>query len=334
MVWAINQANLNSDRSVICLTASTYSLTTTQSASNGLPTITTEIEIRGNGATISRASSAPQMRIFQISPAGNLTLRNLTVAGGNLTSADGGAILNSNGRLNVVDSAIHNNSARNGGAIYNNGGNVTLQNSDLYLNTAPNASGGALVNVGGSAVALIIDTDIHDNNATTGGGIYNADGRVTVQNSSVYTNSAVTAGGLFNSDFGQVIITQTILSGNTSVSYGGGISTNGAVMSINDSCVTNNVSPIGSGIVNLDTGAVAVDARWNWWGSADGPSGIASGSGDGIYGNVLYAPFEIAPLSHCLSGAGNAISLDQSASPNIVLELMALPYRMSNADEN
>ncbi|MDI6856485.1 MAG: hypothetical protein QMD21_06890, partial [Candidatus Thermoplasmatota archaeon] len=38
-----------------------------------------------------------------------------------------------------------------------------------------------------------------------------------------------------------------------------------------------------------------VNATYNWWGSADGPSGVGSGSGDKVSGNVLYDPWLIKP---------------------------------------
>jgi hypothetical protein len=44
---------------------------------------------------------------------------------------------------------------------------------------------------------------------------------------------------------------------------------------------------------NFTTGpaVTSVDATHNYWGSPDGPSGDASGSGDAIYGAIDYAPW-------------------------------------------
>ncbi|RJS82054.1 right-handed parallel beta-helix repeat-containing protein [Methanophagales archaeon] len=62
-----------------------------------------------------------------------------------------------------------------------------------------------------------------------------------------------------------------------------------------------------------------VDAEFNWWGDASGPSGAGSGTGDAVSANVDYDPWLGAPLelsavhheslgagthSGCLSGSG------------------------------
>lgn len=300
LVWAINQANADGQPSIICLTRSVYSLTSIHSSLSGLPPITSDIEIRGNGAVLARAGNAPNMRIFWIGTGGgDLKLREVTLTGGYLISADGGAILNVNGRVTISGSTFYDNAGRNGGAVYNSNGVLTIDNSTFYNNTSPNASGGALLNVGVNGRLTITGSEIYNNTATTGGGVFNADGIVNISGSTITSNNAVSAGGIYNSDFGRVVITESVLASNSSFSYGGAISTNGATMTVNDSCITNNISPIGSGMVNLDESAVPVDARWNWWGSADGPSGEASGAGDAIYGNIDYEPFQTAPLPFC-----------------------------------
>jgi hypothetical protein len=43
-----------------------------------------------------------------------------------------------------------------------------------------------------------------------------------------------------------------------------------------------------------------VDARYNWWGDASGPSGIGPGTGDAVSGNTLYDPW-LADLPFCLA---------------------------------
>ena len=43
------------------------------------------------------------------------------------------------------------------------------------------------------------------------------------------------------------------------------------------------------GVVNRDS--PVLDARNNWWGAASGPSGDGPGSGDPVFGNVLFDPF-------------------------------------------
>lgn len=56
---------------------------------------------------------------------------------------------------------------------------------------------------------------------------------------------------------------------------------------------SSSISGNGSGVNNV--GSTAVDARQNWWGDASGPGGIGPGSGDAVWGNVLYDPWLIEP---------------------------------------
>jgi hypothetical protein len=97
--------------STICLTESVYNLTTvdnTTDGANGLPSITGDITIVGNGATIQRDPAAPAFRLFHIAATGSLTLDNLTVSGGLASGTapgdDGGAVYN-RGTLALVNSS-------------------------------------------------------------------------------------------------------------------------------------------------------------------------------------------------------------------------------------
>jgi hypothetical protein len=135
---------------------------------NGLPAIASDITIEGEGATISRAGSAPPFRFFfvgadgtsprtseYVSPgAGILTLRNLTLNGG---LAEGG------------DSNKGGGGAGMGGAIFSQG-RVAIERSTLTGNVAR----------GGSAV----------NPAATGGG------------GGIGTDSSITGGGFGPGSFG------------------------------------------------------------------------------------------------------------------------------------
>ncbi len=70
--------------------------------------------------------------------------------------------------------------------------------------------------------------------------------------------------------------------------------TNGIVVENNGTpfllAASSNFSGNGSnGLNNLSS--VMVDARNNWWADASGPSGIGSGSGQSVQGNVLFSPW-------------------------------------------
>ncbi len=310
LVAAINQANVSSGLTIICLSPGAYVMNVTQVAQTGLPLIISPIEILGNGAALMRDPSAVPFRIFRVISGGDLTLIDLSITGGNpgtTVTSDGGAIFNAVGIVTIVDSALTGNTARSGGAIFNDNGSVTITNSSVINNSAPTASGGGIVNLGLSGDLTIDGSNISDNEALTGGAISNSDGTLTIGNSSINNNVATSAaGGIFNSDFGAVVISDSVMSGNMSVAFGGAVSTAGSALTINNSCIQNNISPLGSGIVNLDDSdplPPPADARFNWWGSADGPSGPGlTGSGDEVQGNVLVTPWQTTPFSYC-SGA-------------------------------
>ncbi|MDQ6797191.1 MAG: hypothetical protein M3011_04035 [Actinomycetota bacterium] len=68
LIAAINLANNTAGADTIDLAAGcTYVLAVEQSPGNGLPVITSEVTIHGNGATIRRASAAA-FRILEVAP--------------------------------------------------------------------------------------------------------------------------------------------------------------------------------------------------------------------------------------------------------------------------
>jgi hypothetical protein len=153
LVQAIAAANVTSDSVVLVLPAkATYTLTTVNNnwyGPNGLPPISNDIMIEGDGATIERSTAlgTPNFRLFYVSgglpgelPAGSLTLKNLTLQNGVAKGGDGGS--GGGGGLGA------------GGAIFNQG---TLELHSVTL-TANQALGGA--SQGGSG-----------NDAGGGGGI-------------------------------------------------------------------------------------------------------------------------------------------------------------------
>ncbi len=91
------QANTFGEEAQICLTENaTYTLTAS------LPAITGDITIIGNGATINMTGG---VQIFNVAETGALTLKDVTVSGGNAT--EGGAIYNA-GELNLEDVSFEN----------------------------------------------------------------------------------------------------------------------------------------------------------------------------------------------------------------------------------
>ncbi len=155
LISIINQA-LSFSQATICLTENApYTLTVT------LPNITGEITIIGNGASITMTGGA---QIFNVAQNGSLTLKNVTISGGNAT--EGGAIYNA-GDLILENVILENNSAVRGGAIYNTGN--LMMNGGAIQNNSASEFGGGIYNAG----EMNLDgVNIRENDAPEGSGVY------------------------------------------------------------------------------------------------------------------------------------------------------------------
>jgi hypothetical protein len=158
--------------------------------------VSSAITIRGNsnGITLQRGLLAPDMRMFRVTSAGNLTLESITITGGVARGANGaapgiagetvrgGAILNQ-GTLEVIASTLYDNTAIGGnasgaiggkglgGGIANEGGALTLKNATLSGNSVVSGTG-------------------NRNTASFGGAIHGLNGLVKIYNSTITNNSA------------------------------------------------------------------------------------------------------------------------------------------------
>lgn len=139
----------------IVLSNTTYTLANIADVNfgpNGLPQVTSQIIIQGNGATIERSAVAntPNFRIFAISSTGALTLQNVTLKNGRAQGGNGGGRGGGGAGL--------------GGAVFNNGGTLTVEFSTLTGNTAQGGNGGNSGNGGGGGAVG------GDGGANNGGG--------------------------------------------------------------------------------------------------------------------------------------------------------------------
>jgi CSLREA domain-containing protein len=243
-----------------------------------LPFVTTAMTITGNGAanTIIQAAATPNTatwRVFQVSPAGTLTLDGVTVRHGqcdglctvvgNVEPDAGGGIYNS-GTLTVMNSVISGNRGSLGGGIYNNGGTVTVTNSTISDNnalivTTEQDGGGGIRNTG---TLTITDSTISDNEALSGGGIFSSSGTLTVINTTItgniVTSNEITGiggaagGGIFQDGGTSTVMNSTVTA--NSADYGGGIHNSGihisSEMTITDSTISGNTVNSGGGGIN------------------------------------------------------------------------------------
>jgi uncharacterized repeat protein (TIGR01451 family) len=197
---------------------------------NGLPSLTSDVTVLGNGAVVVRDAGAPRFRPLHVSAGATVRLEDVTIRGGftptvNTRGLHGGGILN-RGTLTLVRSEVAENETGSGvpgdvpdGADGGDGGGIwssgplTVLRSRIVDNRC-----------GDAAVTGEIGDD--DGLAGNGGGIYAA-GPLIVSESTIAGNragdqvgddgdsfpgQAGSGGGIFGSD---IQITRSTISGNT-----------------------------------------------------------------------------------------------------------------------
>jgi|GEM_PF-776213 len=273
---AITDANANDISTgtnvpdVICLGAGSYQLTTSTTAS-AFPTITSTITILGDNQPISRTGGVA-FRFFHIVAAGQLTLINLSLDGG-YSNGDGGAIWNEGGQLIVQDVTFSGNRAYQGGAIFSTGILDIMESTFTSNRTISQFYGGGAVYVSDSTASAHIRNNRYEGNIAGFGGailVINTTASPQIHHNVFYANQALQTDG-------------------------GAIGTNRSI-TLQYNCVYDNIAPDrkGEGLSNF--GNSETDARYNWWGSANGPGG----EGDTIYGsNVSYMPIRYQAYTFC-----------------------------------
>jgi methionine-rich copper-binding protein CopC len=140
---------------------------------------------------------------------------------------------------------------RYGGGIYNNG-TLNIENCTIQKNTAY-SSGGGIYNHGGTVTLNY--SNIYNNTALDyGAGLYNNDySTATLWNSNVYFNTADSGSGIYNHD-GTVTLNDSNIYNNTAPSVGGGIcnyeSGYDSIVTLTKSNIYNNTANSGGGIYN------------------------------------------------------------------------------------
>jgi hypothetical protein len=279
---AITKANSLSEASIIMVPAGTYVLS--QAANCAFRShqfgpfvvnstalcIGADMTIIGAGASDTIIDGNLTGRAFMVSDQAveirGLTLRNGMVPsstpGSFLGNLSGGGAINNGGSLTLVDCAIlESTSAGDGGALYN-GHSLTVLRTAITRNTAGGAGGG-IANVSFLEVTTlaVLDSTISGNFTLTGtgGGIQNFGGVAIVSGSTISGNSTVSlGGGIYNiNNSGVLAVTNSTISGNTSGSEGGGVF-NSAVADFNGVTITDNFSANAGGGIYRNVGTLTV----------------------------------------------------------------------------
>ncbi|VAX15795.1 hypothetical protein MNBD_NITROSPINAE03-534 [hydrothermal vent metagenome] len=147
---------------------------------------------------------------------------------------------------------------------------LTVQNGNAVPNTSH--GGGLYINGGGLVLSDIVVTG---NNAEDGGGIYNLGGTVTISDSTISNNTAQGTnggGGIYNSS--GLIIERSTISGNSTTKYGGGIWSDGGVLTITNSTVSNNTGSLrGGGVYQCAGGGATTTITYSTISNNSSPGG-------------------------------------------------------------
>jgi hypothetical protein len=276
LISAISAAN-RAGGTVTLATRCTYRLTARNNGTDGgtgLPVITKNVTVRGNGTTITRSGKAA-FRLFDVAAGGSLSLSGLTLSNGLANDGlNGGGAVDNHGKLTVSGVTFTANQSPaatgvSGGAI-SNSGTLTVSGSTFRGNTAQ--EGGGILNQNN---ATITNTSFTGNTATDfgGGGIVNVFGTTTVSHDT-FTGNKGPGGGAIDND-AVVHINYSTFTGNVAGDNGGGALQNFGTMTVTHSLVSGNTSPFGADLHNYIGGSLTVA----WSVIANGHGGANCGGG-------------------------------------------------------
>ncbi|MBN1912615.1 MAG: hypothetical protein JW818_23035, partial [Pirellulales bacterium] len=281
-----------------------------------------KLRIEGPGAELLTIDGDNASRIFSVSNT-EFTIVGLTVSDGKVTSANGGGINSNTSTVTIEDSVFSGNSADYGGGIFVDVGDLTVTGT-VFSNNKANASGGGLYVNGYTAfsTAFIDRATFSGNSAQYGGGFLNDSGYLVMTNSVMSGNSVTQAGGAIFSFEGTDRITNSTLAGNSSDSYGGGIYEYYGDVTVTNSIVSLNSAPNDADI----SGTLNVASGFNLIGVAPGfvrnPSDGGDGWGDdpstpGVdeSANDDFGDLHLLPTSDAVNAGSDALAVDEAFNP-------------------
>lgn len=182
----------------------------------GSITVNSAVEWDGHGVVLEREPSAPFTKaMVEVEKEGSLILRNITLDGGALKGLQSyGLVKVRNGRLELKDGAVLQNSSKNlgnrfegGGAVYLSGGTLTMNEGSRIINNSSHNGGG--VSVMDDGHFIMNGGEISGNTTdrggdfsgrgyyTSGGGVFIAyNGKMEMYGGSISENISYDGGGI------------------------------------------------------------------------------------------------------------------------------------------
>jgi predicted outer membrane repeat protein len=248
------------------------------------------LTITGAGAASTIIQQTTADRVLHIR-AGNFSISNVTLTGGNITGNGGGMSNEAANTAAIANTIFSNNSAaggfHGGGGLYVGGGTVNVAGSSFINNTAaPDSDGGGAIFSSGDngAKALNITDSSFSGNQANGlygsGGAINSTADLTITGSTFSgnqangTNSGSGDGGAVYHIIGVAAISNSTFSGNSTRQNGGGIYYR------NDGMLD---------LTNVTLASNTADSDNNGTGDGGGLFSEDSGGSGSVVGNTLIA---------------------------------------------
>jgi parallel beta-helix repeat protein len=298
---------------------------------DGTLSITHDVTISGPGASNLLINGAGNSSIFTITGGAKVSLSGLGLVDGTNSTGSGGAV-NSNGPLTVSNCLISGNTAEYGGGIYDkSSGPFILINSVVSGNKATNSGGG----IGGGVYAYttsggieISGSKIINNSSDGTAGGMRAEitgsslGNLVITNSTISGNFASSQGGgarLYDgSTTAKLVISSSVVSGNLSESIGGGIRlyTNGPASVTATNFVNNQSTDNGGGLWIGGPGSVAIKG-----GRFAGNTAATSSDrlGGGLYSGITNNTVTITGANFADNQAGSGAGIGVLGSPSLTI---------------
>ena len=186
-----------------------------------LPSLTSPIQLEGNGHTI---SGNAEHRVFMV-VGGQLSVNDLTISKGLAGTVGGGIYVNS-GSLSISDSAIKDSKANDiGGAIYSIDSDVDVTDTEISGNMTVKSHGGGVYFISSTGLHTldIVGATFKKNMATEDGGALKTAGGIATINKSTFVENQGDEGGAIESSETTLSISNSTFS-NNSAREGGGLS--------------------------------------------------------------------------------------------------------------
>lgn len=224
---------------------------------------------------------------------------------GNTATVSGGAVCVRAGTFAIMDSGFFNNhSSNDGGAVRL----VDLAAGSIMRTQIGENSASAGAGVFGESITVsVLESSIFANSAENdGGGIHTDDSRVTIQDTHIGENQAGDQGGGLWADDSPLAVERTHFDANHAEDSGGAVSVRASTLALLDSSFTGNHADSDGGAMLVDSTAQVQGVGAFFEGNTAGDEGGAIYNFQGI---VVLIESELVN-NHALDGGGGAVYND------------------------